>query len=208
NSSFMLWTTLTDRWDLVPQEKEKMEFTEVLDQASEAGLSHLVFGYLTPEERQSLDDYKKWADVLNEAALKAKQHNLQMAYHNHNFEFAQLDGGVPFDVLSERLDAELFPFELDVFWAAIAGYDPVELLPRIKDRVKLLHLKDLKADTPVLQDNAGVPEEAFQELGDGILPIKKLAEMGKEYGVDYCFVEQDFSPYPLESIKESIEFLG
>ena len=205
-SSFMLWTALTGRWDLVPHETKKIEFEEVLDQASAAGLSHLVFGYLMPGERETLDDYRKIIDVLNEAGMKAKERGIQMAYHNHNFEFEQMDGGVPFELMIDRFDKELMPFELDVFWAALAGYDPVELLGRIADRTKLLHLKDLKQGVPLMTTTDGVPEDAFQELGDGTLPIKKLAKMGKEMGVDYCFVEQDQSPDPLVSIQESMEF--
>lgn len=208
NSSFMLWTALTGRWDLVPHEAKKIEFNEVLDQAGVAGLSHLVFGYLMPEERATMDDYRKMADVLNEAGMQAKAQGIQMAYHNHNFEFAQLDGGVPFELLIERFDPEMMPFELDVFWAAIGGYDPLELLPRIKDQTKLLHLKDLKAGTPVMTSLDDVPTDAFQALGDGTVPIKQLATMGKAYGVDYCFVEQDQSPNPLNSIAQSLTYLG
>jgi sugar phosphate isomerase/epimerase len=206
NSSFMLWTALTGRWDLVPHETKKLAFDEVLDQASEAGLSHLVFGYLLPGERETLDDYRRLVDVLNEAGMQAKQRGIQMAYHNHNFEFEQLDGGVPFELMIERFDKDLMPFELDVFWAAISGYDPVKLLNRIADRTKLLHLKDLKQGIPVMTTTEGVPEDAFQELGDGTLPIKELAMIGKKIGVDYCFVEQDESPDPMRSIRESIKF--
>ncbi len=180
-----------------------------MDQANEADLSHLVFGYIQPGERENLDAYRKLADQLNEAGLKAKERGLQMAYHNHNFEFERMGPAkqFPLQILAERLEADLVPFELDVFWAAIAGVDPVGLLPTIKERVKLLHLKDLKPKTEVTTALDGIPEDAFQELGDGSLPIKKLAKLGKEYGVDYCFVEQDQSPAPLESIAQSIDFL-
>lgn len=207
NSSFMLWTTITGRWDLVPDEKEKFEFERVLDQANEAGLSHLVFGYLPPGERENMDDYRRIADQLNRAGEQAKDRGLQMAYHNHNFEFEPMEETTPFALLTDRLDGELMPFELDVFWTAIAGHDPVELLPKLKGQIKLLHLKDLKRDTPVVTKLADVPEDAFEELGDGTLPIRKLAKMGKELGVDYCFVEQDTSPAPLESIATSLDHL-
>ncbi len=210
NSSFMLWTSLTGRWDLVPHESKKMDFSAVLDQANEAGLSHLVFGYLTPGERQSLDDYRKWADLLNQAGEKARSHGLQMAYHNHNFEFAPIGNNshlLPFELLAERLDAQLMPFELDVFWAAIAGHDPAELIKKYGNRLELLHLKDLQANTAILTDTAEVPEAAFQALGQGTLGIKALATLGKEQGVRHCFVEQDFSPNPLEDMAISINYL-
>lgn len=209
NSSFMLWTSLTGRWDLVPHENKKMDFSEVLDQASEAGLSHLIFGYLTPGERQSLDDYRKWADLLNQAGEKARSQGLQMAYHNHNFEFAKFGENdlLPFDLLAERLDAALMPFELDVFWAAIAGQDPAALIKKYGARMELLHLKDLQANTAVLTDIADVPESAFQALGQGTLAIKELAALGKEQGVQYCFVEQDASPHPLNDVATSLTYL-
>ena len=207
NSAFMKWSTITGRWDLEPDDTP-FEFEEVLDQANEADLSHLVFGYLQPGEREKLDDYKRLADQLNEAGAKAKARGLKMAYHNHNFEWHPMEGSHGFNILEERLAPEVFSFELDVFWATIAGQDPAEVLSSLQDRVSLLHLKDLKAATKPTTVLEEVPADAYQELGNGTIDIKALMQMGHDYGVDYCFVEQDESPDPLASARTSFEWLN
>jgi sugar phosphate isomerase/epimerase len=207
-SSFMQWSTITGRWDLLPEETP-FEFNEVVDQAGEAGLSHLIFGYLLPQSRETTDDWKRLADQLNEAGLKAKENGLQMAYHNHNFEWDPVEGTTGFDILMERMDGELVPFELDVFWAQIAGQDPKTVLDRIKDRVELLHLKQLHRGTPVVTKLDDVPENAFEELDEGDIPIKELMRYGQELGVQYCMVEQDgnYGETSLKSAQQSLEFL-
>jgi len=190
HSSFINWNTVTGGWENTP-EVLPFEFAEVLDQAGEAGLSHLVFGYLLPQERTSADDWKRLADKLNEAGLKAKTNGLQLTYHNHNFEWDPIEGTTGFDILMDRMDGDLVPFELDLFWAQIAGQDARETMTKIKDRVELLHLKQLHPGTPVVTRIADVPANAFEELPDGEMPIKDLMRYGKELGVTYCMVEQD-----------------
>lgn len=208
NSSFMLWTTITGNWDLVPHETDRTySFDKILEEAQQAGLSHLVFGYITKGGRDSIDKYKLYCDRLNEAGEKAQQAGIQLCYHNHSFEFEPMEGMIPFEVLIERLDPELVKFELDVFWASIGGFDPVVLTERIADRIGLLHLKDKLAGTPVIFDEGKVPEDAFKELGNGVVDIPAIIKIGEKAGVKYCFVEQDQSPDPLNSVQQSVAYL-
>ncbi len=208
NSSFMLWTSLTGNWHLVPDEKDQQyNFDRVLEDASKAGINHLVFGYLNKGERDTLDQYKSHCDKLNEAGAKAKAAGIQLCYHNHSFEFEPIEGKVPFELLIERLDPSAVQFELDVFWAALGGYDPVQLLERIGDRTRLLHLKDLQAGTPTIYDEGAVPKDAFKELGNGNINLKEVIAMAQKVDIKYCFVEQDQSPDPINSIGESIHYM-
>lgn len=209
NSSFILWTTITGNWDLVPHEKDQTySFDKVLEEATAAGLNHLVFGYMMKGERDTIDKYKIYCDRLNEAGAKAKKAGIQLCYHNHSFEFGAMGEETPFEVLIDRLDPELVPFELDVFWASIGGYDPVALMKRIPNRIRLLHLKDKKKDTPVIFDESKVPEDAFKELGNGVVDLAAVIKTGEEIGVKYCFVEQDQSPDPINSVGESINYMN
>ena len=207
-SSFIDWNTVTNGWEYDP-DKTPFEYGQVLDQAGEAELSHLVFGYLQPQQRQTADDWKKLADQLNEAGAEAQKYGLQMTYHNHNFEWDPVEGTTGFDILIDRMDGSLVPFELDLFWAQIAGQDARATLTKIKDRVKLLHLKQLRPGTPVVTRLADVPPNAFEELPDGNMPIKDLMRYGKELGVTYCMVEQDgnYEDSSLKSAGKSLTFL-
>lgn len=207
NSSFILWTTLTGNWDLVPHETDRsFSFEQIVADAEKAGLDHLVFGYLMKEERSSIDDYKKYCDALNKSAELCQSAGIQLCYHNHSFEFGPINGQVPFEILIERLDPKGVQFELDVFWAQIGGYDSVELTKRLVDRIRLLHLKDLKKDTAVIFDEGAVPHEAFLELGNGMVDLLAIVEIGYKAGVKYCFVEQDWSDDPIISVEESVNY--
>ena len=52
-----------------------------------------------------------------------------------------------------------------------------------------------------------IPKEAFEELGDGVIPMEPIIEVAEIAGVDICHVEQDHSPNPLQSIRESMSHL-
>jgi sugar phosphate isomerase/epimerase len=208
HSSFMLWTTITGNWDHVPHEPHRSySFDKVLEETTNGGLDHLIFGYLTKGDRQTIDQYKRYCDRLNEAGVKAREAGVRLCYHNHSFEFEPIEDVIPYELLIERLDPNAVEFELDVFWAAMGGYDPVELLQRIGDRTRLLHLKDRQEDTPVIFDEDEVPEAAFKELGNGTIDLKSIIRVAEKVGVKYCYVEQDQSPDPLNSIGESIQYM-
>ena len=208
NSSFLNWNTITGGWKYTPDDTP-FEFMEAIDQVGTAGISTLVFGYLRPEERTTLDDWKKLADKLNEAGRVAKENGIQLAYHNHNFEWDPVEGTTGWAVLNERMDGELVPFELDVFWAEIAGENAKETLTSIKDRVHLLHLKQLNPKAAKATRLEDVDPTAFEELPEGNIPIIDLMRYGKDFGVKYCMVEQDgnYAGSSLTSVTKSIEFL-
>ena len=103
---------------------------ENLDGAIEAaqvlGHTYLVCPFLAPERRQSIDDYRRLAEVFNRAGARCQEAGIRFAYHNHCFEFGEMDGHLPYDVLLEATDPDLVQMELDLFWIAVAGFDPVD----------------------------------------------------------------------------------
>jgi sugar phosphate isomerase/epimerase len=98
-------------------------------------------------------------------------------------------------------------FELDLFWVKLGGKDPVELIQKLAGRVEQLHLKDLK-DGIKLPEFGKVPNDAFQELGDGIISTEAVLVAAEKAGIKHCHVEQDQSPDALASIKQSIGYLN
>jgi sugar phosphate isomerase/epimerase len=70
-----------------------------------------------------------------------------------------------------------------------------------------LHLKDLKNGTQTPFFSGNLPPDAFQELGDGIIPMEPILVAAAAAGVKHCHVEQDQSPDALQSIRQSMEFL-
>jgi sugar phosphate isomerase/epimerase len=196
-------------WECVvsPKDAAMSDFAKLLDKAKEIGLSHLVIPYLADRDRKKLDDYKRVAANANQAAAMAKKAEIQLAYHNHNFEFEPKEGGkTGYDVFVSDFSEDMM-FEIDVFWVKAAGVDPVELIKKLKGRVSQLHLKDLKEGL-ALPTFGGLPEDAFQELGDGIIPMEPILVAAKDAGVVHCHVEQDQSPDAIASIRQSLKHLG
>ncbi|MEU6379037.1 sugar phosphate isomerase/epimerase [Streptomyces sp. NPDC046909] len=99
---------------------------------------------------ETRDGIRAFAGRLNEAAREMAGAGIRLGYHNHHFEWARLpDGARAFDVLWELLDPEILA-EVDVYWAAVAGQDPVDVIKRLGERAVTAHLKDGPAerDTP------------------------------------------------------------
>lgn len=191
---------------LKPERDGVEPFEKLLDKASEMGLTHLVVPYLGAELRGSLDQYKSVAEHCNVAAEKAKQAGIQLAYHNHAFEFKPFEGGkTGFDVFSEEFSADM-KFEIDVFWVAVGGHDAAELIRKLSGRVSQLHLKDLDRSVKPPQFD-GIPSEAFKELGNGVIPMEPILAAAADAGVEHCHVEQDHSPHPIKSIQQSMAYL-
>lgn len=195
-------------WDSVinPDEKGVRPFSEVLDSANDAGIKHLVIPYLADKNRKTLENYKLVCERCNKGAEQAKKAGIQLSYHNHSFEFQPLEGGVTgYETMIKEFSADMH-FEVDVFWIQVGGKDPVELVRQLKGRVSQLHLKDLNKSVTTPK-YSGIPKEAFEELGDGVINMEPIIQVAEEAGVKICHVEQDHSPHPIKSIQQSMNYL-
>lgn len=117
------------------------EAERLLDDAAELGARTLVWSM----EREEFDSPAAIAAGLrrvNEAAARAAERGMSIAYHNHFAEFSQrFEGGQAYDLLRAGLDERVL-FELDAYWAQLGGADIAEVLARLGDRVRLIHVKD------------------------------------------------------------------
>ena len=191
---------------LNPSDEGYSDFMKIVEKAKETGLSHLVVPYLGDGYRKTADDWKKTADRLNKAAAKSRAAGIQLAYHNHNFEFIPMDDGTTgYDIFMKEFSPDMM-FEVDLFWVKVAGLDPVTLLKKLNGRVSQLHLKDLK-DGIKTPEFGGVPGDAFKEVGNGVMNWEAILKIANTIGVKNCHVEQDQSPDPIASIRESIAYL-
>ena len=202
NSSHFEWGSVVS-----PKDAAMSDFQKIVEKAKEVGLSHLVIPYLADGERRTLDDYKKIAANANKAAELTKAAGIQLSYHNHAFEFAPKEGGkCGYDIFMAEFSKDM-KFEVDVFWIKVANLDPAELITKLSGRVSQLHLKDLKSGLK-LPEYGTIPQDAFKELGNGIIPMEPIIAAAEKAGVVHCHVEQDHSPDAMASIKQSISYLG
>jgi sugar phosphate isomerase/epimerase len=155
----------------------------------------------------TLDDYRRHAELFNRFGEKCRQAGLQLVYHSHNFEFQPIDGVVPYELLMQHTDPKLFQIELDTYWVARAGKDPVDFFHKYPGRVATLHIKDMKpVKGPTFDVDSG--RDAFTEVGSGTMDWKRILAAADAAGVKHAFTEQDAGDRPpIESAKISFEYL-
>ena len=217
NSAHINFSSITGRWDLRGDNPQPVEFETIVSRAKQAGLSDIVCGYIMKGNRETMDDFKRLAEQLNRAGEIANSAGLTLSYHNHSFEFKTLEGypmagmqelDYGYQVLVEETDADKLSFEVDIFWVALGGAEPQKWINRLAERCRMLHLKDLNPEIEVPTfDEGATPPEAFQELGDGTVDVIRCMNLGKAFNAAHVFVEQDQSPDPLASIRQSMEYL-
>ena len=170
----------------------------LLDAAQAVGHRYLLVAWLPPEERASLDHYRRLADLFNEAGARMFREGVQFAYHNHDFEFAPSGGRVPYDLLLERTDPRAVKLEMDLYWAVKGGANPVEYFGRHPGRFRLLHVKDMDA----------TPRRSFADVGRGVIDFKSVFARSGGAGARHYFVENDEpAGSPFESLRVSFDYL-
>ena len=174
------------------------DWQRAVDDAATVGIQYMVCAYLSDQERGGVDHYKQLADIFNKAAETCKKSGIQFCYHNHDFEFKEQDGQLPYEVLLANTDKDLVKMEIDLYWVTKAGHDPVELFKKHPHRFPLWHVKDM--DT--------APDHSFAEVGYGSIDFKRIFKNSKKAGLQYFFVEQDKCPgSPFDSITKSITYI-
>ncbi|QMW02690.1 sugar phosphate isomerase/epimerase family protein [Spirosoma foliorum] len=174
----------------------KTDWQKTVDQAAEAGQSLIGCAYLAPNERKTIDDYKKLNELFNRSAEVCQKAGLQFIYHNHDFEFQPLDGQVPYDLLLKGTDPKLVKLELDIYWSTKAGQDPVALFKQNPGRFPIVHLKDMEKTA----------ERSFAPVGTGSIDFQRILDARKIAGIKHYYVEQDICKVPpLEAIAISFQ---
>lgn len=154
-----------------------------------AGAKYIVAPWMpTPK---TLADLKKYCDYYNQIGERCKKAGIQFGYHNHSFEFAEIDGKLMYDYMLDNTDPSKVIFEMDCYWVMRGGKSPVEYFHKYPGRFPLLHIKDEK------------------ELGEsGMVGFDAIFKYAKIAGLKYIILEQErYSYSPVESTKRSLDYL-
>jgi sugar phosphate isomerase/epimerase len=115
---------------------------EIFAAAQKLGIGTVIDPHVDRAQWNSEEDIKATAAALNAAAAKGAEYGIRVGYHNHEFELeSQINGRSALEVLAENLNPEVV-LEVDTYWAAVGGEDPVALLARLGDKVRFIHIKD------------------------------------------------------------------
>ncbi len=141
---------------------------EVFAAAKTLGMGTVIDPYTEPARWESVAQIEETARLLNAAAEIGEAEGIRVGYHNHAHELeATFDGVTGLEVLAGLLD-ERVVLEVDLYWVARGGVDPVALLQRLGDRVVAVHAKDGTLD-PALLD--AYPPADQVPAGEGRVPL-------------------------------------
>ncbi|MDR0455332.1 MAG: sugar phosphate isomerase/epimerase [Treponema sp.] len=146
----------------------------------------------------SYEGYTSFIKKLNTICAMVRDNGLTFGYHNHDLEFQKFNGQRAIDRLIEECP-DLY-FILDVFWVQAGGSNPSEYLDKLKERIKIVHLKDYRMTGRTRQ---------FAEIGEGNLDWSDIIPRCVHNGIPYAVIEQDgdFLVDPFESLALSKKFL-
>ena len=153
---------------------------EIISNAKKIRVENVICFWSDPQDYKQAVEVAKIFDKTGELLRKE---GLFLCYHNHDHEFKKVFNGVKyFDLLMAETSPENLFLNLDVGWVTMGGEDAVELIDRVRERVRLLHFKDFYD-----LNNKG----SFTALGTGKVKIQDLVAKAAEIGLEYITVEQD-----------------
>jgi sugar phosphate isomerase/epimerase len=168
----------------------------VLESANVIGHKYVICSFIDEKTRQEPGIWPRLADTFNRAGEQARKAGLQFGYHNHSFEFTPVDGKLPYDIFLNNTDPNLVKMEMDLYWIANAGADPLAYFNRYPGRFHLVHVKGRAKDGEITEVKA-----------DNAIDWKAIFAQSDKAGIKHYFVEQDKSASPFDSIRTSFNYL-
>ena len=170
---------------------------QIFAAAKELGITTVIEPYIPAERWQSAEDVQATAALLNEAARKGAEYGIRVGYHNHQWELESIiEGRTALEYFADLLDPELV-LEVDTYWVAVGGQDPVDILGKLGNRVKFIHIKD----GPLTTDT-----KAQLPAGQGKVAVLDVIAAAKSLEVGVVEFD-DYSGDIFEGINESLSFL-
>ena len=189
-TSAHLSRTLTDNYD-----EDMAWWNRATEAHAEAGMKYMVMPWSPLDgEGATLDNIKRYGDYFNAIGIIVASASMAFGYHNHSFEFTNKIDDVPvYDLLLENTSPRHVFFQNDVYWTQVGGYDPVEYLKKYPERIKTLHIKDVKA--------IGV---------SGTMDFKAIFDQAYTNGniKDWYVEVEEYDGTPQEEVKKSFDFLN
>lgn len=179
----------------VPLNMLRGDLDSILQTAQAIGHEYVVCPWL-PEAQRTMGFYRELPSILNAIGQQCRDAGLQFGYHNHDFEFASMDGTVPYNLLLQETDPQLVGMELDLYWIRAAGYDPLTYFADYAGRFPLCHVKDRTADGEITA------------VGQGEIDFAAIFAQSEQAGLQHYFVEHDNPADPLASIQTSYAYLS
>ncbi len=193
----------------------------VLQDYKDMGCKYVAVPYLTEECRPGTDGWTSTVEGIRKIGEAAKKMGIQLLYHNHDFEFLNIDGEYALDILYNTIPADLLATEVDTCWVNVGGENPAEYVLKYTGRAPIVHLKDFdgsKGNGPLykligIEEEEAAPQEntfEFRPVGFGKQDFPAILEASEKAGAEWVVVEQDnpsMEKTPMECAEMSIGYL-
>ncbi len=150
--------------------------------------------YIIPMEKVgTAQELQHTIDMLNKFQPMLKAEGITLAYHNHHREFMpNQDGQLAAVEMWNNTD---ILFEVDTYWTFVAGKDPLKVLEGMKDRVRIIHLKD------------GDRKMHGYSLGSGEAPVAAVREKAIELGLTMVVESEGLKPDGISEVTRCFDYL-
>ena len=162
------------------------------------GHEYITWPYLDEGDR-TIEKFKIVAERLNIVGAQVKKAGLQVAYHNHDFEFVEQNGQIGYDIILKETDPALVKLQIDLYWIAHGSkLTPHDWFTRAPGRFVMWHVKDMHKTS-----------RDYTELGNGTIDFTRIWPDAELAGLKYFFVEQggNFTHDPFQSVADSAEYV-
>ena len=114
----------------------------IFDAARRLGITTIIDPHIERERWTTRDDVAASATAINALSAIGTDYGLAVGYHNHWWEAGNtIDGTPAIEVFADLLD-DAVVLEIDTYWAEVGGLPAPQLLTRLGQRVKFIHVKD------------------------------------------------------------------
>lgn len=172
------------------------ELQRTIEFNQELGNKYLIVPWMPESMRANRQGWLDTAQLFNEIAEKLKPHNMLVGYHNHTFEFEEMDGELPWDTFFSNTVKEVV-MQFDTGNAMHGGADALPYLERYPGRAITVHLKEYAKDNDTAL------------IGEGDIPWQDIFRLCETIGgTEWYIVEQESYAYPpLECVKRCLDNL-
>lgn len=157
------------------------EVASQMDYIETLGIKNVFIPWVSKDTFDDETEYKVFCRKIGDAYAMLRGKAL-FGYHNHAHEFE--DGKDRIEKLLS--DVPFLKSELDVFWATVAGLDPVAYMKKLGDRLAFVHIKEAAAADPV--------ESAQPVVGEGAVDMHGVFAQMREKKIGWAVLEVEKYP--------------
>jgi sugar phosphate isomerase/epimerase len=160
-----------------------------IEYAKEVGMKAMMCQSFWLPEKSTIKDYQSACDQLNKIAEKISNAGLITGFHNHEMEFAKINGDLIYDAMMKELDPKLVKMQFQTEVINL-GYKASAYFKKYPGRFISAHMSDWS------QDKKQVP------IGQGVIDWPDFFAAAKTGGVKYFYVEMN-----LDTFKPSVAYI-